>query len=139
MEGSIYRRHVEYCITCRRRLDTKEARAACAAVDHTIEARERPIYWVKYQLNGRPKQVSTGTTRKEDAQQFLRDRLHLIDAGAPTAAHATKKISFEDATADLINDYITNKRRSLRTVRIRLTKHLTPYFQRRRLASINAI
>jgi len=139
MEGTIYRRQVQYCTTCRRRLDTKATQAACAKADHMIDTSERPIYWVKYQLNGRPKCVSTGTTRKEDAQRILRERLQLIDAGAPAAAHASKKITFDEAVADLINDYVTNKRRSLRTVRIRLTKHLTPYFKGRRLASITAI
>jgi hypothetical protein len=45
-------------------------------------------------------------------------------------------VTFDDAAADLVNDYVVNKRRSLRTLRIRLDKNLTPYLQHRRLASI---
>ena len=59
MEGTIYRREVQYCTTCRRRLDTNAAQRACATADHAIETRTRPIWWAKYQLNGRPKCVST--------------------------------------------------------------------------------
>ena len=41
--------------------------------------------------------------------------------------------------ADLLNDYVTNKRRSVRVVTLRLRKHLTPYFARRRLATISTV
>jgi len=41
-----------------------------------------------------------------------------------------------DAAADLIHDYKTNRRRSLRVVELRLTKHLTPVFGHRRLMTI---
>ena len=67
--------------------------------------------------------------------QPFRQREHLVDTGAPATAHAAK-VTFDDGATDLINDYVTNKRRSLRTVRHRLAKHLTPYFHHRRLASI---
>jgi integrase len=45
-------------------------------------------------------------------------------------------VTFEDATADLVHDYTTNRRRSLRVVTLRLAKHLTPFFERRRLMTI---
>ena len=77
-------------------------------------------------------------TRKEDAKRLLRDREHAVDVGAAASPRATK-ITFDDAAADLITDYETNKRRSLRTVRLRLRKHLTPYFQHRRLATITTV
>ena len=43
--------------------------------------------------------------------------------GVPITAHVGR-VTFEDAAADLINDYTTNGRRSLRVVHVRLTKHL---------------
>src|SRR6202521_1129193 len=46
------------------------------------------------------------------------------------------RVTFEDATADLVHDYTTNRRRSLRVVTLRLAKHLTPFFERRRLMTI---
>src|SRR5207253_2678188 len=80
----------------------------------------------------------SGSERKADAQRLLRDREHLVDTGAPSPVHAAK-ITFDDAAADLLTDYVINKRRSLRTVKLRVTKHLTPYFQHRRLASITPV
>jgi Phage integrase, N-terminal SAM-like domain len=91
--------------------------------------------WIKYHIKGRPVCVSSESERKADAQRLLRQREHLVDTGAPATVHAAK-VTFEDAAADLINDYVTNRRRSLPTVRIRVAKHLTPYFRHRRLASI---
>lgn len=49
------------------------------------------------------------------------------------------RVTFEDAAADLVNDYTVNKRRSLRTATLRLRKHLTPYFAHRRLMTITVV
>jgi integrase len=133
--GTIYRRQVRFCTACRRRLDTRAARTTCVAAGHAIELREQSVWWIKYQVNGRPVCVSSESERKVDAQRLLREREHLVDVGAPPATHAAK-VTYDEAAVDLINDYIANKRRSLRTVRGRLDKHLTPYFHHRRLASI---
>jgi integrase len=46
------------------------------------------------------------------------------------------KIRFEEAAEDLLTDYRVKKKRSLRTVTLRIRKHLTPFFGERRLASI---
>ena len=136
--GTVYRRQVRFCTTCDRRLDTIAARTACEAADHPIELRDQGPWWVKYQVGGRPRCVSSGSERKEDAKRLLRDREHLVDVGAPATTHAAN-VTFDDAAADLINDYATNKRRSLRTVQLRLRKHLTPYFTHRRLTTITTV
>src|SRR5262245_9619196 len=130
--GTVYRRQVKFCTTCKCRLDTIAARKACEAAGHTIELRDQGPWWVKYQVGGRPVCVSSESTRKEDAKRMLREREHLVDNGAPATTHAAK-VTYEDAAADLLNDYETNKRRSIRVARLRLTKHLTPYFAHRRL------
>jgi hypothetical protein len=44
-----------------------------------------------------------------------------------------KGVAFEEAAADLINDYRTDRRRSLRVVQLRLTTCLTSVFGHRRL------
>src|SRR2546421_193812 len=124
--GTVYRRQVRFCTTCDRRLDTTAARKACAAADHAIETREQPTWWIKYHVAGRPVCVSAESTRKEDANRLLREREHLVDVGTPATSHA-RRLTFDDAAADLINDYEANRRRSLRVVKLRLDKHLTPY------------
>ena len=133
--GTVYRRQVRFCTTCDRRLDTTAARNACSGVGHAIEVRDQGPWWIKYQVRGRSESASSGSQKKEDAKKLLRQREHLVDTGAPVTAHQNR-VTFEDAAADLVNDYTVNKRRSLREVKIRLTKHLTPYFAHRRLMTI---
>ena len=136
--GTVYRRQVRFCTTCDRRLDTTAARNACSGVGHAIEVRDQGPWWIKYQVRGRPVCVTSGSVKKEDAKKLLRQREHLVDSGAAVTAHQNR-VTFADAAADLINDYITNQRRSLRAVQIRLTKHLTPYFGHRRLMTITTV
>src|SRR5712692_4019039 len=57
--------------------------------------------------------------------------------GVPITA-GVGRVTFEDAAADLVNDYQTNRRRSLRVVELRLKRHLTPFFGHRRLLTITA-
>src|SRR5690242_11031871 len=125
--GTIYRRQVKICKTCRRRLDTIAARHACQAIGHVIETREQGPWWIKYQSGGRPQCVSSGSDRKEDAKRLLREREHLVDQGAPIAA-SVGKLTFDDAAKDLLNDYRANGKRSLKTMEGRIENHLKPFF-----------
>ena len=136
--GTVYRRQVRFCTTCDRRLDTIAARQACDAAGHAIERRDQGPWWVKYQLNGRPQCVTTGSDKKEDAKRLLKLREGDVEQGVPMTAQVNR-ITFEDAAADLLNDYTTNKRRSLRVVDLRIKKHLAPFFGRRRLLTISTV
>ena len=49
---------------------------------------------------------------------------------------AVGKVTFDDAAEDLLNDYRTNGKRSLRTLTLRIAKHLQPFFGGRRLTAI---
>ena len=133
--GTIYRRQVKVCTTCDRRLDTTAAWKACEAAGHAIAIREQSIWWIKYQVGGRPQCVSSGSEKKDDAKKLLREREHLVDKGAAITAHVNR-VTFEEVAADLIHDYTTNRRRSLRVVELRIKKHLTPFFGGRRLMTI---
>jgi integrase len=133
--GAIYRRQVRFCTTCDRRLDTTAARQACASAGHTIEIREQGPWWIRYSLGGVSQCVSSNSEKKEDAKRLLKTREGDAVKGVPITA-SLGRVTFADAAAELINDYQTNRRRSLRVVELRLTKHLTPFFSQRRLTSI---
>jgi integrase len=117
------------------RLDTIAARQACDAAGHAIAIRDQGPWWIKYQVGGRPQCVSSHSDKKAEAKRLLKAREGDIVNGAPIAAHVGR-VTFEDAAADLITDYTTNRRRSLRVVELRLRKHLTPVFGHRRLLTI---
>jgi integrase len=135
--GTIYRRKVQMCLTCDRRLDTTATQRACQTAGHTIRIREQPIWWIKYQVAGRPQCVSSESTKKSVAEQLLKEREGDAVKGLPVTADVGK-IKFDEAAADLLNDYRVNKRRSLRTMTLRVEKHLTPFFRGRRLTAIGA-
>ena len=136
--GTIYKRKVRFCTTCDQRLDTTAAWRACETADHPIAIREQSVWWIKYQVAGRPVCVSSGSEKKEDAKKLLREREHLVDNGAAITAQVNR-VTFEDAAADLVTDYETNRRRSLRVVELRITKHLARFFGRRRLMTISTV
>ena len=85
---------------------------------------------------GGPSQcVSSHSEKKADAKRLLKAREGDVVRGVPITASGGR-VTFEDAAADLVNDYQTNRRRSLRVVELRLKKHLTPFFGHRRLLTI---
>ena len=133
--GTVYRRQVRFCTTCDRRLDTTAARTACGTAGHAIAIQAQPIWWIKYQVGGRPQCVSSASTRKSDAIDLLKDREGQVVNGAPLTAKVGT-IRFEDAVTDLLNDYRVNGHRSLRTMTLRVDKHLRPFFGHRRMAAI---
>ena len=133
--GTVYRRQVRVCTTCDRRLDTTAAQQACEAAGHAIDIRAPRTWWIKYQVGGRPHCVSSHSEKKADAKRLLKAREGDVVRGVPMTA-SVGRVTFEDAAADLVNDYITNRRRSLRVVALRLTKHVAPFFGHRRLLTI---
>ena len=135
--SSVYRRKVRVCTTCDRRLDTTAARRACEASGHAIVVRAQGPWWIRYAVEGRPQCVSSESHRKADAIRLLNERDGHVVQG-PVAVDVAS-VRFEDAADDILNDYRTNKKRSLRTLIIRITKHLTPFFGGRVMAAINTV
>ena len=89
--GTVYRRQVRFCTTCERRLDTTAARKACEASGHSIEIREQPVWWIKYQVNGRPVCVSSGRKTPDRADnsvsRALLGRPYWLGSPLPSHSH----------------------------------------------------
>jgi hypothetical protein len=58
-----------------------------------------------------------------------------VAKGLPVSAKVGQ-LRFDDAAADIINDYQVNGKRSLGVLRRRVDKHLRPWFGGRRMASV---
>jgi hypothetical protein len=97
--------------------------------------RERPTWWIKYYANGRPVRESTGTDKASVAKQMLRAREGDIEHGFAVNPKMDR-IMFEDAAADLLKDYTTNRKQSYGDTKRRVDLHLTPFFKGKRLISI---
>jgi integrase len=133
--GTVYRRQVKFCTRCARRLDTIADRQACEAAGHSIQVREQPIWWIKYQVGSRPQCVSSGSDKKRVAEDLLKEREGDVVKGVAFTARVGR-VRFEEAAEDLLNDYRTNGKRSLRTIALRVAKHLKPFFGGRRMTAI---
>jgi integrase len=97
--------------------------------------KDRAVWWIKYRRGGKPYYESSDSTRKRDAVDLLRCREGKIAEGVPVTPKIGR-LTFEDTSADLLNDYRTNRKRSLAVVERRVVKHLTPYFAGRRMADV---
>jgi hypothetical protein len=113
------------------------ARRLCEERGHPIEARESPIWWIKYYQGGRTIRETTRTTQETKARRILRAREGDIERGIPINPKMGR-ITFEEAANDLLNDYAVNGKRTLAHARRRIALHLAPFFRGQRLVSISA-
>lgn len=90
---------------------------------------------IRYRRNGKQYQEATGFTSKTKARDLLALREGDIKRGMPVDP-AQYRITYDDAAKAVITDYTINGKRSLDDIETRITKHLTPFFTGRRLASI---
>ena len=93
------------------------------------------IWWIRYYKNGRRYEESSGSEKESDAKSLLRLREGDIERGVAITPKVGR-IRFDEAVKDVLNDYRTNRKRSLDDVERRIELHLKPFFGNRRMASI---
>src|SRR5688572_20735873 len=97
--------------------------------------RRGQTWWIRYYKNGRRYEESSGSSKESDAKSLLRLREGDIERGVAITPKVGR-IRFEEAVTDVLNDYRTNRKRSLDDVERRISKHLAPVFGKRRMTSI---
>lgn len=118
--GSVFRRVMFYCPTCKRRptRDCREGR-------HPIERSVGKIWHYKIRVGRKVVIRSTKTDNKTDAGRILKSREgKAVDGNFLLPP----RIRFEDAVKKIETDYEQNQRRTLGHVRRRVEKHLSPVF-----------
>jgi len=85
--------------------------------------RELPTIWIKYLQNGRVIRESTGTTKETVARRMLRVREGDVEHGIPINPKMGR-VTFEDATKDLLNDYKINGKKTHDDAKRRIEHHL---------------
>src|SRR5262249_10517793 len=78
---------------------------------------------------------SSGTTKETVARRMLRSREGDVEHGIPITPKMGR-VTFEDATKDLLNDYTVNGKKTHDHAKRRIDLHLEPHFRGRRLANI---
>ena len=100
------------------------------------ELRQRGrVWWIRYYRNGQRFEESSGSAKKGDAITLLKLREGDGAHGLPVTPKIGR-LRFEEAAADVVNDYRTNGKRSLDEVERRIAKHLQPFFGGRRMTAI---
>ena len=97
--------------------------------------RRGQIWWIRYYKNGKRHEESSGSAKEGEAKSLLRLREGDIERGVAITPKVGR-IRFDEAVTDVLNDYRTNRKRSLDDVERRIEKHLKPFFGNRRMASI---
>ncbi len=133
--GCVYRRLRWHCGTCNKRLDSTADRNACLKSAHAVEQRKSQTWWIKYRRAGKDYSESSESELKGKAREILQKREGDIVDGKPVT-NKIGRVTFEDAAKDLLADYTVNKKRSYGVVKRRIEKHLTPFFEGRRMANI---
>jgi integrase len=89
-------------------------------------------WWIAY-YDSEGKQVceSARTKDKAEARRVLHARLGQLAEGRYLGP-AVERVTVNELIDGLLNDYITNGKRSLKWVRIKVTKHVLPYFTSKR-------
>src|SRR5262245_48149791 len=85
--------------------------------------RELPTWWIKYYQHGRAVRESTGTEKETVARRILRSREGDVEHGIPIAPKMGR-ITFEDASKDLLIDYEINGKKTYDEVERRIDLHL---------------
>jgi integrase len=94
------------------------------------------IWWIRYYRNGQRIEESSGSSKHDEARDLLKKREGAVADGVPLTAKSTR-LTFDDATADVISDYKVNGKKSLEDLERRITLHLKPYFGGRRLSAVS--
>lgn len=97
--------------------------------------RRGQIWWIRYYKNGKRYEESSGSAKEAEAKSLLRLREGDIERGLALTPKVGR-IRVDEAAKDVVNDYRTNRKRSLDDVERRIELHLKPFFGNRRMASI---
>ncbi len=98
--------------------------------------RRGAVWWLQYRQHGRLMRESSGSVKERVAKRMLRSREGDVEHGIPIVP-TRDRITFDDAADDMLNDYRTTGKRSLKVCERRVKKHLAPFFRGRLLANIN--
>jgi integrase len=87
--------------------------------------------WLSYYRDGRRIREPVRTKDPAEARRLLNQKLGRIAEGTFTGPEADR-VTFEQLAQGLLEDYQLNGRRSLKWVRIKVDKHLLPFFTGKR-------
>jgi site-specific recombinase XerD len=104
---------------------------------YSKKGKQGPIWWLKYYRDGRAMYESSHSTERGEAVRILKTREGDIVKGLPVTPKIGR-LKFDEAAADLLNDYKIKGLKSADEAERRIRLHLSPYFGGRRMSTITA-
>ena len=95
---------------------------------------EGATWWIKYYRNGIPIRESAETDKESVAKNLLKQREGDIVRGVPITPR-TNRVTFDELAADVLTDYETNGKRSVRDTKRHLETHLKLFFSGWRIST----
>lgn len=89
--------------------------------------KKRGWYYIAYYADGKQVCEATGTKERAEARRILQARLGQLAEGRYVGP-AADRVTFEELSEGLLNDYQVNGRKTLQDTEIRVRKHLFPFF-----------
>jgi hypothetical protein len=131
--GSVYRRSLVYCRTCKSRLSTTAAQTGCRSAGHDVQVRQSKIWTIQYQdANGLNQTESSKTSDKKKAQHTLRLREGAV---ARRERIVVEDLTVADAAKLVVSDYQVNERKTLTDALGRI-KHVLAFFGSMKLSQV---
>jgi integrase len=96
------------------------------------------VLWIKYYRNGIPMRESAETDKESVAKNLLKQREGDIVRGVPITPK-TNRVTLDELATDVVNDYKTNGKRSLRDIERHFETHLKPVFSGWRMVNITTV
>lgn len=93
--------------------------------------KKRGVFYIAYYVNGEQVCESAKTADKAEARRKLQSRLGQLAEGHYTGP-AAERVTIDGLIEGLLTDYQVNGKRSLKWVKIKVNKHVLPYFTGRR-------
>lgn len=104
-------------------------------VKSTGERKESAIWWMKYYVDGKPRQENTHTKKKKEALGLLAQRTATAARGEPIMPKMNR-IKFAELADGVVRDYERNGKDTVSDVKTRLRLNILPFFGRRPALSI---
>lgn len=104
--------------------------------DRRGRTRKSKTWYLKFYVNGKPLEVSTGTSNYDDALILLREKTAAAAKKSYVYSDDVNKVTVNQLLDLVIEDYRDSKRNSTDDTKKRIDKHLRPFFGRQRACDI---
>jgi len=103
--------------------------------DRDGKRRKSKTFFLKYYVNGKPVRESTGTEIRSEAVTMLRQKLAKV-ARYSEYSEQTDRVLVDQLLDLIVEDYEFNKRASTYDMKLRVNRHLRPYFGHKRAQDV---